>query len=84
MEGTAPLTKEAEDALKELDEVISQNPGTASHAPSPGDVLFLDNRIVLNGRTAISPGSDYRVWRIAATENPELVALDRQLATLSL
>lgn len=79
MDGCPPLADRATEALNQLEGIIEAGQQIRHHVPEPGDVLFLDNRIMLHGRTAISPDASYLVWRSVATTNPDVIALERRV-----
>ena len=51
-------------ALAALETALADATLQRSHALEPGDVLFVDNRRVLHGRTAIAPGADRHLRRL--------------------
>lgn len=62
-----PRARQCADALAELDAVVADERVPAWLSLAPGDVLLLDNRRVLHGRTAIAAGASRLLWRIRMT-----------------
>ena len=64
------LSPEHHDALAALDEAIAEPPDQASYLLRPGDVLFVDNRHALHGRTKIRAGAARHLRRLKLYAGP--------------
>ncbi len=78
-----PLTEEERDALDCLDEIIERPDLNFRHVLQPGELLVLNNRVLLHGREAFPPGASggrtlkrFWMWRRHAGPGDDPVALD--------
>ncbi len=78
-----PLTEEEREALDCLDEVIERPELNFRHVLRPGELLVLNNRVLLHGREAFPPGASggrtlkrLWMWRRHAGPGDDPVALD--------
>lgn len=78
-----PLTEEEREALDCLDEVIERPELNFRHVLQPGELLVLNNRVLLHGREAFPPGASggrtlkrLWMWRRHAGPGDDPVALD--------
>lgn len=65
-----PLERRHRTALGALEETLGDSSLATRHSLVPGEVLLLDNRRTLHGRTAIRPGAPRHLRRLKAYRRP--------------